>query len=246
MLHQLKIFILLLLGGILCSAKAFAFFPIPVPLIGTDVANNTMDLGENLNAIGEQVEQVQTTIEKTREEIKSGSFGFDAIKGYTESLKAMDIKKMVPELKLPKQLAPLINKADAAAAAANALYANTYSEKGNHMEQAKINNRKRTELLQMNVAAMYAHALAARVHLAKERELPEVSLENKNTRELIQANRALSEKMAKRWNDILFMESQITEYRSTQILTGFVLTAQQAAERGITEDKNDTTEGEGK
>ena len=118
MLHQLKIFILLLLGGILCSAKAFAFFPIPVPLIGTDVANNTMDLGENLNAIGEQVEQVQTTIEKTREEIKSGSFGFDAIKGYTESLKAMDIKKMVPELKLPKQLAPLINKADAAAAAA--------------------------------------------------------------------------------------------------------------------------------
>lgn len=114
------------------------------------------------------------------------------------------------------------------------------------MEQAKINARKRTELLQMNAAAMYAHALAARVHLAKERELPDVSLENKNTRELIQANRALSEKMVKRWNDILFMESQIAEYRSTQVLTGFVLTAQQAAERGITEDKKDTTEGESK
>lgn len=239
---HIKIFILLLLGGIFYSIKAFAFFPIPIPLIGTDVANNTMDLGENLNAIGEQAEQIQATINKTVEEVKSGKFGFDAIKGYAESIKAMDIKRMVPEIKLPKELAPLINKADKAAAVANKLYTNAYSEKGNHTEQAKNHARKRTELLQLSVGAMYAHALATRVHLAKERELPDASLENKNTRELIQANRALSEKITKRWNDILFMEAQIAEYRATQVLTGFNLTAKQAADRGITEDGGETGE----
>ena len=37
-------------------------------------------------------------------------------------------------------------------------------------------------------------------------------IDTKNSREILQANRALMEKMAKRLNDIYFMESQILEY----------------------------------
>lgn len=243
------IFILLLLGGMVSAFRAHAFFPIPIPLIGTDVANNGMDLKENITAIGEQLEQAKATYEKTKEELKSGSFGFDAIKSYAQTMKSFDLKRIVPDLKVPKQLAPYLNKADKAAEAVNKLYVNTFSEKGKHMSQIKEHNRKRTELLQMNVSTMYAHALAARVHLASERDLPDVSLEGKNTRELIQTNRALSEKLAKRWNDILFMEAQISEYKASQILTKYSLSEEEAAERGLTDDKaaeDSKKEGEGK
>lgn len=243
------IFILLLLGGMVSAFRAHAFFPIPIPLIGTDVANNGMDLKENITAIGEQLEQAKATYEKTKEELKSGSFGFDAIKSYAQTMKSFDLKRIVPDLKVPKQLAPYLNKADEAAGAINKLYVNTFSEKGQHMSQIKEHNRKRTELLQMNVSTMYAHALAARVHLASERDLPDVSLEGKNTRELIQTNRALSEKLAKRWNDILFMEAQISEYKASQILTKYSLSEEEAAERGLTDDKaaeDSKKEGEGK
>lgn len=246
MSKHLKIFILLLAGGMLSVSQAVAFFPIPIPLIGADVANNTMDLGENLNAIGEQAEQIQTTINKTIEEAKSGSFGFDAIKSYSEQLKTMDISRMVPKIALPSQLAPIINKADEAAAKVNELYTVTYTEGGKHSEEAKINNIKTTELLQMNVSSMYAHALATRVHLAKERKLPDATLENKDTRELIQANRALSEKIAKRWNDILLMETQIAEYKATLIQTAIVLSPEDAKERGINKESNSSTAGESK
>ena len=241
------IFILLLLGGMFSGYQAHAFFPIPIPLIGTDVANNGMDLKENITAIGEQLEQVQATYEKTKEELKSGKFGLDAIKNYANTMKTFDLKRVVPELKVPKQFAPLINDVNKYAESANKLYVNALSKKGQHMAQVTEHNRKRTELLQMNVSTMYAHALAARVHLASEREnLPDTTLEGKNTRELLQTNRALSEKIAKRWNDILFMEAQIAEYKATQILTKYSLNPEEAEDRGMTEDKNTGEEGEGK
>lgn len=241
------IFILLLLGGVVFSSRAHAFFPIPIPLIGADAANNGMDLKENMTALGEALEQAKATYEKTKEELKSGQFGFDAIKSYAQTMKSFDLKRVVPELKVPKQLAPLLNKADEAAATANKYYVNAFSKIGKHTAQVKEHERKRTELLQLNISTMYAHAMAVRVHLASERDLPEVSLEGKNTRELIQTNRALSEKIAKRWNDILFMEAQISEYKASQILTKYSLSEEEAADRGIADDGKDTkNEGEGK
>lgn len=240
------IFILLLLGGIVSSFRAHAFFPIPIPLIGTDVANNGMDLKENITAIGEQLEQVQATYEKTKEELKSGKFGLDAIKNYANTMKSFDLKRIVPDLKVPKQFAPLLNKVDKYAETANKLYVSALSKEGQHMAQVKEHNRKRTELLQMNVSTMYARALATRVHLSSERkDLPDTNLEGKNTRELLQTNRALSEKIAKRWNEILFMEAQIAEYKATQILTRYSLSPEEAEERGVTEKENTGAGAEG-
>ena len=239
MKNSCNIIILSLIIGSLSAFSAQAFFPIPVPLIGNDIANNAADLGENLNAIGEQAEQIEATIQKTVEEVKSGSFGFEAIKSYTETLKKIDFPRLIPETKSPKDVAKNINDADKASAAIGNLYLNTYSEDGNHMEQAKKNQQKQTELLQMNVSAMYAHALATRVNLAKEREMPETTLDSKNTREIIQGNRAMAEKIVKRWNDILFMESQIAEYKSTQILTSITLDSQKTEAR-----KGNASEGD--
>lgn len=241
------IFILLLLGGMFSGLRAHAFFPIPVPLIGTDVANNGMDLKENLTAIGEQLEQVQATYEKTKEELKSGQFGLDAIKTYANTMKSFDLKRIVPELKVPKEFAPLLNKVDKYAESANKMYVNAFSKVGQHTSQIKEHNRKRIELLQMNVTTMYARGLSTRVHLASEREdLPDTNLEGKNTRELLQTNRALSEKIAKRWNDIMFMEAQIAEYRATQILTKFSLNSEEAEDRGISENASSGEGGESK
>lgn len=222
------------LFGVLSISPAHAFFPIPVPLIGNDIANNVADLGENLNAIGEQVEQVEATLQKTREEIKSGNFGFDAIKNYTETLKKIDLNRLVPSTIAPKEVAENINDGDKAAQAVEKVYLNTYSDAGNHMEQARQNRQKQIELLQMNVSSMYAHALATRVNMAKERDLPETTLDSKNTREILQGNRAMAEKIVKRLNDILFMEAQITEYKATQILTKITLDSETAAERNLT------------
>ena len=91
----------------------------------------------------------------------------------------------------------------------------------------------------MNVSAMYAHALATRVNLAQERELPETTLESENTREIIQGNRAMAEKIVKRLNDIVFMESQINEYKATQIMTKITLDSQMAAERQASSTQGD-------
>lgn len=239
MKNSCNIIILSLIIGSLSAFPARAFFPIPVPLIGNDIANNAADLGENLNAIGEQAEQIEATIQKTIEEVKSGSFGFDAIKSYAETIKKIDLPRLIPEIKSPKGVAENVNDADKASAAIGDLYLNTYSEEGNHMEQAKENRQKQTELLQMNVSAMYAHALATRVNLAKEREMPETTLDSENTREIIQGNRAMAEKIVKRWNDILFMESQIAEYKATQILTSITLDSEKTAARNNTASQGD-------
>lgn len=225
--------------GSLSVSPAKAFFPIPVPIIGVDIANNAADLVEDLNALGEQAEQIQATLQKTIEEAKSGSFGFEAIKTYKETLKKIDVSRLIPSIKAPSGVAENINDVDKASAAIGDLYLNTYSESGNHMEQAKKNRQKQIELLQMNVAAMYAHALATRVNLAKERALPDTTLDSKNTREILQGNRAMAEKIVKRWNDILFMESQMAEYRSTQVLTSITLDSQKTAARNNTTSQGD-------
>ncbi len=234
-----KIVLMIIFTGSLTISSAHAFFPIPVPLIGTDIANNAADLVENLNAIGEQVEQVEATIQKTIEEVKSGSFGFDAIKSYTETLKKIDVSRLIPKTQAPSKLAENINDPDKASAAVEEVYLSSFSEEGNHMEQAKKNRQKQIELLQMNVSAMYAHALATRVNLAQERELPETTLESENTREIIQGNRAMAEKIVKRLNDIVFMESQINEYKATQIMTKITLDSQTAAERQASSTQGD-------
>lgn len=220
-----------------------AFFPIPVPIIGTDIANNAADLGENINAIGEELEQAEATLQKTIEEAKSGNFGFDAIKNYADTFKNINIDRIIPEIKLPTGIGSSVNDKDKTSVAVADTYIGSFSPEGNHTEQAKENKQKQKELLQMNVAAMYAHALASRANLAEEREMPATTLESKNTREIIQANRALSEKIAKRWNEILFMESQINEYNATQVLTEFQLSSDRAQElnigKGKTEDKGE-------
>lgn len=239
MKNSAKKIILSMVLGLFPISVVHAFFPFPVPLIGTDIPNNSTDLDENINAIGKQAEQVKATYEKTVEELKSGSFGFDAIKNYKSTLESIDVSRLVPEIKLPAGLSKNINDSDKAAEAVEGTYLNTYSQEGNHMEQAKQNRQKQIELLQMNVAAMYAHALATRVNLAKERDLPEATLESENTREIIQANRAMEEKIVKRWNDILFMEAQIAEYKSTQILTSISLDSQTSAERDVTPTTGD-------
>ena len=217
--------------GTISSFEAEAFFPIPAPIIGTDVANNSADLVENLNALGEQAEQLQATYEKTVEEIKSGNFGFDAIKKYKENLEKINLSRLVPQTQAAKGVGENINDPDKAAEAVENVYLNTFSEEGNHMEQAKKNRQKQIELLQMNVSSMYAHALATRVNLAKEREMPETTLDSENTREILQSNRAMSEQILKRFNDILFMEAQIAEYKATQILGVITLDSETAAER---------------
>lgn len=239
MKNSCKIIILSLIIGSLSAFPVRAFFPIPVPLIGSDIANNAADLVENLNAIGEQAEQIEATIQKTVEEVKSGSFGFEAIKNYSETLKKIDLPRLIPATQSPKDVAKNINDADKASAAIGNLYLNTFSEEGNHMEQAKANRQKQMELLQMNVSAMYAHALATRVNLAKEREMPETTLDSKNTREIIQGNRAMAEKIVKRWNDILFMEAQIAEYKSTQILTSITLDSEKTSTRNKNASQGD-------
>ena len=225
--------------GSLSAFPVQAFFPIPIPLIGTDVANNAADLVENLNAAGEEVEQEIATLQKTIEQAKSGDFGSEAIKSFTETLKKIEVPRLVPATKAPAGVAENINDVDKASEAIGNLYVNTFSEEGNHMEQAKKNRQKQTELLQMNVSAMYAHALATRVNLAKERDLPETTLDSKNTREILEGNRAMAEKIVKRWNDILFMESQIAEYESTQILTSITLNSEETAEKNNSSSQGD-------
>lgn len=212
----------MILSGLISVSSARAFFPIPVPLIGNDIANNAADLGENLNAIGELYEQTEATVQKATEEIKSGDFGFGAIKNYVDTVKKISIDKILADVQAPDEIAKDINDTDKTSKTISNMYVNGLSAE-NQMEQVKQNQQKRTELLQMNVASMYAHALATRVHLAKEREMPETTLDSENTREILQGNRAMAEKIVKRWNDILFMEAQNAEYEATKILTNITL-----------------------
>ena len=239
MKKPLEIVFLTVMGLLLSCFPVAAFFPIPVPIIGTDTGNNTMDKGENLTAKAEWVEQKLTAAQKKIEGLKSGNLGLDAIGSFDEMKKNIGLDKLPTEIKLPDKISGVINDNDQSSAAINNLYTNTLSENGGHTEQAKANNQKRIELLQLNISTLYAHALATRVHLSNEKEkLPDTTFDSENTRELIQSSRAFSEKIAKRWNDILFMETQIAEYEATKVLTSFSLDAEEAADRGV------TTEGE--
>ena len=218
MKRALKIAVKSLIIGYFLISECQAFFPIPVPIIGTDMPNGAADLVENMNAIGDLAEETQLVVQKTREELKSGKFGFDAIKGFANTIKKIEVPRIIPAPKAPAGIAENINDTDKTKEAVTNLYANSLSQTG-QMDQAKKNRQKRIELLQMNVSAMYAHALTTRININKERELPKTTLDSENTREILQANRAMSEKIAKRWNDILLMESQIAGYKATQILT---------------------------
>ncbi len=217
-----------------CFVKpADALFPFVVPLVGTDVANNVADLAENMTAVATSLEQQMATFRKMSEELKSGSFGFDAIFKYAATLEAIDLSRVIPEIKMPKQVGEKINDPDATAKNVANVYVNSYSEKGGHMDEAKRNRQKRLELLQANVSSMYAHALATRFHLAEERKMPDTTLKSENTREIVQSIRAMQQKTTKRWNEILFMEAQIAEYEASKLATIITLDSQEAKEQGI-------------
>lgn len=219
---------------LICHSKsADAFFPFPVPLFGTDVANNVADLYENTIATADEIEQQQATFRKLSEEASSGTFGYKALAKYNDTLKTIDIERTIPKTKAPKQIADNINDPDATSKNVANLYVNSYSEKGGHTEEAKRNSKKRLELLQANVSAMYAHALATRFHLAKERKMPDTTLETKDTREIIQSIRAMKQKTTKRWNEILFMEAQIAEYQASKLATIVKLSSKEAKEQNI-------------
>lgn len=230
---SLKVSILIFSVMIMPSKEVYAFFPIPIPLIGTDIPNNATDLIENINATAEVVEEEAQNVQKTIESAKSGQFGLLPIESFKSTLNSINIDRIVPEIELPEGLAKNINNSEKATQSVKNTYIGTFTEGGDHMQEAKINNLKRTELMHMNIAALYAHALAIRVNLAKEREMPETELKQENTREILQANRAVEDKILKRWNEILFMEAQIAEYKSTKKLAGTVLTPEQAEDRGV-------------
>ncbi len=217
---------------ILC-AKAYAFFPIPVPLIGADIANNSADMVENVNAVAEKVEEGKQVVQKTIEEAKSGKFGFDAIKNYTNTLSSINLNRMVPELQLPCGVGKNVNNPDKLSQSVKNNYIGTISEDGDQMQDAAINDLKRTELMQENISSLYAHALATRVNLAKEREMPETELKSENTREIIQSNRALSDKMLKRWNDMLFMVAQMDQFKTAKELTSITLEPEKTEDFGV-------------
>lgn len=217
---------------ILCT-KAYAFFPIPVPLIGADIANNSADMVENVNAVAEKVEEGKQAVQKTIEEAKSGKFGLGAIKSYTKTLSSINLNRMVPEVQLPCGLGKNVNNSDKLAQSVKNNYIGTISEDGDQMQDAKINELKRTEVMQENISSLYAHALATRVNLAKEREMPETELKSENTREIIQSNRAISDKMLKRWNDMLFMVAQIDEFDSSKELTTITLEPEKVDDFGV-------------
>lgn len=217
---------------ILC-AKAYAFFPIPVPLIGADIANNSADMVENVNAVAEKVEEGKQAVQKTIEEAKSGKFGFDAIKSYTKTLNSINLNRMVPEVQLPCGLGKNVNNSDKLAQSVKNNYIGTISEDGDQMRDAKINALRRTEIMQENISSLYAHALATRVNLAKEREMPETELKTENTREIIQSDRAVYDKMLKRWNDMLFMVAQIDEFDSSKELTTITLEPEKFDQFGV-------------
>ena len=217
-----------------CFCKpADAFFPFPVPLIGTDIANNGADLSENMTTVANKLEQQLATLRKMTEELKSGSFGYDAISKYYDELKAIDLPRDIPAINAPKQVGENINDPDETAKNVANIYINSYSEKGGHTDEAKRNRQKRLELLQANVSSMYAHALATRFHLAEERKMPDSTLQTENTREIIQSIRAMRQKTTKRWNEILFMEAQITEYNASKLATIITLSSEEAKEQNV-------------
>lgn len=249
---SLKISIFVFSVMLILSKKVCAFFPIPIPLIGTDIPNNAVDLMENITTTAEVVEEEAQNVQKTIESAKSGQFGLLPIESFKSTLNSINIDRIVPEIELPEGLAKNINNSEKATQSIKNTYIGAFTEGGDHMQEAKINNLKRTELMHMNIAAMYAHALATRVNLAKEREMPATELTQENTREILQANRAVEDKILKRWNEILFMEAQIAEYKSTKKLAGTVLTAEQAEERGVnpgedvkSDDEEETKSEEG-
>ena len=65
--------------------------------------------------------------------------------------------------------------------------------------------------------------MATRTNLAKERELPPMEVNSESAREILAATRALTESMARRYNDILFMEAQILEFNSAGEVTDISL-----------------------
>lgn len=234
---------------LLLSKEGYAFFPIPIPIIGVDIPNNAADLVENINVTAEVVEEEAQNLQKTIEKAKSGEFGLLPIEKFKETLAAINIDRLIPKIELPEGLAKNINNIDKASQSVKNTYIAAFTEDGDHMKEAKIHNIKRTELMHLNISALYAHALATRVNLAKERKMPEKELQRDNTRDILQANRAIEDKILKRWNEILFMEAQIAEYRATKKLAGTTLNPYVAEERGVeagVDVKSDKEEAEEK
>lgn len=225
-----RIFVMLLSGGLVISSAAEAFFPFPSPLTGKDPANLALDKVENLTAKLEDAEQKLATAQKEIEEAKAGAFGpLAQIKGYTEALKGLDIKKAVPKLEMPDFLGKNTNNKDKMAAEAEKNLVVKYDETGNQNAVIDAQNLKRTEILQNNIATLYAHALATRTNLAKERELPPMEVNAESAREVLAATRALTESMARRYNDILFMEAQILEFNTAGEVTDISLSKDMSA-----------------
>ena len=227
---HLKIFTMLLCSGLMMSSTANAFFPFPSPLTGKDPANLALDKVENLTAKLEDAEQEIASAQKKIEETKAGAFGpLAQVKGYAEALKGLDIKKAVPKLEMPDFLGSNTNNKDKMAAEVEKNLVIKYDEAGNQNAAIDEQNLKRTEILQNNVSTLYAHALATRTNLAKERELPPMEVNSESAREILAATRALTESMARRYNDILFMEAQILEFNSAGEVTNISLNKETSA-----------------
>lgn len=184
-----------------------------------DSANLALDKAESMVNDLELIDEVKLEFEKTAESIKAGIMGpFDVLKGMAEGLKNLDPDKMMAAIQAQADLAKDLKNPEKTSENVDKLMIPVYGD-GNDSTIAYLQNRKRTEMQQNNIATLYGHAMATRAHIAiaRDKEPKKVSLDN--ARKLVNANRAVATQIAKRYNDILFMESQITEFEATQILT---------------------------
>lgn len=217
-----------------------------------DSANLALDKAESMVNDLELIDEIKLEFEKTAESIKAGIMGpFDVLKGMAEGLKNLDPDKMMAAIQAQADLAKDLKNPEKTSDNVGNLMVAVYGD-GNDSTIAYLQNRKRTEMQQNNIATLYGHAMATRAHIAiaRDKEPKKVSLDN--ARKLINANRAVATQIAKRYNDILFMEAQITEFEATQILTTInrQLSDEEKEAREEEEAKkkegNQKTEGDGK
>lgn len=232
MVGYIKKYAFLLGCSLLISTPAEAFFPFPSPMFGKDPANLALDKVENLTAKLEDAEQQLATAQKKIEETKAGAFGLEAVKSYKAVMNSVDIEKVAPKVDMPDFIGKNTNNKDKMANEAEKNLVLKYDQTGNQNAAIDAQNLKRTELLQESIATLYSHALATRTNLAKEREKEPLEVDAENAREILSATRALTESIAKRYNDILFMEAQILEFNTAGEVTNVSLSKETTEKTG--------------
>lgn len=224
---QFKIFLFLFSVGLLYSTASSAF-PFPSPLPGKDAFNLAMDKVENLTAKTGEAQQKLASLKKSKEKAKAGDFGLGDLKAYSNSLKTMDFKSLMPDLKVPEMFAKNINDQDKLAEDAKKNLIPVYDESGGHSVIAKEQNIKRTEISQDLASTLFAHAHVSRYNLAQSTKTETPEIDTENTRQILQAQLATNEVMMKRWNDIVYMMAKTQEYESSRALMTMSLTANNA------------------